>query len=224
VASVLGFDVYKHTLQLPAPCVVTAPDGRVWWIEVFNDTGPADDWAWIFGYETLAWPFDCCLNFSHYGTAVDGGNAPGVDFSPWYQRPLAFLAYITDVGEAQGLRLAKPSDDELLLQWDTDCGGGGDYSVYRGSLATGYASLAPEPGQCDVSATSAVLPAGDDAADFFLVVPWVAACAGCLCDPAEASCRAQGSYGADSSGNPRPEPAAHCYELAPPQNLDECAP
>ena len=222
VHTVLGFDIYRHTLRLPSPCVVTAPNGRVWWIEVFNDTGSADDWYWLGGVANWNWPPDCCWDFSTFGTRVDLGNAPGVNFGP-VMTPLAFIANIVDVGEAQNLRLAKPSDDELLLQWDGDCGGGGDYSVYRGSLTAGLASLAPEPGLCDVPGTSAVVPIGEGAADFFVVAPWVAACVGCPCDPADAVCRSQGSYGADSDGNPRPSPTAHCYHQTT-QNMHECAP
>jgi hypothetical protein len=222
VETVLGFDIYRHTLRLPSPCVVTAPSGRVWWIEVFNDTGSADDWYWLGGHENFNWPPDCCWDYSSFGTRVDLGNAPGVSFGPVFA-PLAFMANIIDVGEAQGLRLSKPSNDELLLQWDGDCGGGGDYSVYRGSLAAGLTSLAPEPGLCDVSGRSTVVPAGEGTADFFLVAPWVAACAGCDCDPAEADCRSQGSYGADSDGNARPIPASHCYWQTT-QQMHECAP
>jgi len=223
VDTVLGFDVYLHTLRLPAPCVVTAPDGRVWWIEVFNDTGPADDWFWLGGIESYAWPFDCCWYFSSYGTEYDLYNAPGVNWRQSFT-PLAFASKLTHVGETQGLRLSKPSDDELLLQWDGDCGGGGDYSVYRGSLLAGYGSLAPEPGLCDISGTTAVVPAGEGAADFFLVAPWVASGAGSFCDPADDNCRSQGSYGADSDGTPRPQAETYCYWQAPQDSTHDCAP
>jgi hypothetical protein len=32
VGNILEFDVYRHTLRLPAPCVFTVPPNRVYWI------------------------------------------------------------------------------------------------------------------------------------------------------------------------------------------------
>jgi hypothetical protein len=210
VDEILGFSVYRHTLVLPAPCVVTAPPNRVYWIQLFNDTGPADDWFWLGGLESYAWPPDCCWEHSGYATAVDMDHAPGQDWTQVYV-PLAFESRTTYVGMTQGLRVSKPSDEELLLEWDGDCGGGADFSVYRGDLVAGYSSLAPEPDLCDVSGTSATVPVGVGASDFFLVAPWVEAPYGACVLYGSEHCRSQGSYGADSDSVARPQPAVRCY-------------
>jgi hypothetical protein len=223
VGNVLGFDVYRHTLRLPDPCFVVVPGNRVYWIEVFNDTGPSADWFWLGGLESFWWPVDCCENYGSYGTGADPLNAPGQEWGPVFA-PLAFESRAIFVGEALGLRLSKLPDDELRLEWDGDCGGGGDFSVYRGSLADGYASAGPESGLCEVAGTSAVVPLGQGEADFFLIVPWVASGGyGDECGATGESCRNEGSYGAASDGTPRAQPATHCYAQVGP-DLHDCAP
>ena len=89
-------------------------------------------------------------------------------------------------GEALNLRVDKGAPGELLLTWGADCGNGEGYSVYSGDLELGYGSLAPEPGLCDVAATSALVPEGPRDAEFFLVVPYGGG--------------HEGSYGVDSGG------------------------
>jgi hypothetical protein len=86
-------------------------------------------------------------------------------------------------GAADGLVVAKEPDGSLTLSWQQDCGKGTAYGLYRGSLAAGYGSIAPEPGMCNIPGSSATVPAGPGAADFFLVVPNNGA--------------TEGSYGAD---------------------------
>jgi len=63
-------------------------------------------------------------------------------------------------------------------------------------LTQGYDSLAPEPGFCDVAATSTTLPLGPGSADFFLVVP--------VFDGLE------GGFGLESPGESRHPPATTC--------------
>ena len=60
---------------------------------------------------------------------------------------------------------------DLVFEWGIPDPGclADNYAVYRGDLTQGYESLAPEPGFCAVAATSATLPLGPGAADFFLV-------------------------------------------------------
>jgi hypothetical protein len=217
----LGFDVFRHTLRLPAPCVFTVPPNRVYWIQVFNDTGSADDWFWFGGLESYAWPPDCCWEHYGYATAVDLSHAPGEEWVQVYI-PLAFKSWTTYVGTSHNSRLSKSSDDELLLEWDGDCGGGADFSVYRGDLVEGYSSLVPEPDRCDVSGTSATVPVGTGASDFFLVAPWVEAPYGSCVLWGNDHCRSQGSYGAESNGVARPQPATHCYWETSYQH--DCAP
>jgi hypothetical protein len=77
----------------------------------------------------------------------------------------------TDPGESAWLRVENNGDGTLRLTWTADCGSGSAYGVYRGDLVSGYESLAPEPGRCDVSGTTASIPEGAGRADFFLVVP-----------------------------------------------------
>ncbi|ANM31735.1 hypothetical protein ABI59_22520 [Acidobacteria bacterium Mor1] len=109
-------------------------------------------------------------------------------------------------GESDGLMIDKQAGT-LVLSWDPDCGGGIGYGIYRGDLAAGYASIAAEPGMCAVAGTTANLPLGSGAADFFLVVPNAAA--------------AEGGYGADSAGIGRAPAVAACRSQ---QSLDDCVP
>ena len=95
---------------------------------------------------------------------------------------------------------------ELELNWGPDCGGGTGYSVYRGDLAVGWSSVAPEPGLCAVGASRARVPAGGGSY-FFVVAPN---------DGTE-----QGSSGTRSDGSRRPSASAACYPAALP---DACAP
>jgi M6 family metalloprotease-like protein len=109
-------------------------------------------------------------------------------------------------GEATRLRAGKAAPGQLQLSWDADCGAATTYSVYRGDLQAGYASIAPEPGLCDVTGTSATIPLGTRKVEFFLVVPHMAG--------------TEGSYGTSSSGVLRPPAAGACY---PPGPVAACA-
>jgi len=111
-------------------------------------------------------------------------------------------------GAVGGLRVGRDgAAGTIELDWGGDCGTGTAYAVYRGDLAAGYASIAPEPGACDVGGHHATLPAGSGTADFFLVVPHAGG--------------VEGSYGIDGQGTRRPPAAAPCY---PPGAVDSCAP
>lgn len=94
---------------------------------------------------------------------------------------------------------------DLELSWTPDCAQGTAYSLYRGSLTAGYTSAAPV--LCDLAATSAVLPAGNDPEEFFFVAP-----SDDLFD---------GSYGRSSSGAERPPLAVACH---PQDVFPACAP
>jgi hypothetical protein len=98
--------------------------------------------------------------------------------------------------EATRLQVDKAAG-QFLLSWEADCAGSSTYAVYRGDLQAGYASIAPEPGLCDVTGTSAMIPLGTGNAEFFLVVPHT--------DGEERS------YGTDSFGTQRPPAANACY-------------
>ena len=89
---------------------------------------------------------------------------------------------------------------------EPDCGAGTSYGIYRGDLLGGYASIAPEPGRCDVAGTEAAIPEGSGSADFFLVVPNTGAF--------------EGDYGLDSTGSARAPAAGGCY---PRSAIDACA-
>jgi hypothetical protein len=113
-------------------------------------------------------------------------------------------------GEATRLRVGKPAQGQIPLNWDADCGGGSTYAVYRGDLQAGYGSIAPEPGLCDVTGTSATIPLGTGNAEFFLVVPHMNG--------------EEGSYGHGRDRTvtwPRPPAAAACH---PQGAVDVCAP
>ena len=77
-------------------------------------------------------------------------------------------APVSGPGVVSGLQVVKNSG-MLDLTWEGDCGAGVKYGIYRGDLAAGYDSLAPE--LCNAMGTSVTLPQGPGAADFFLVVP-----------------------------------------------------
>lgn len=110
-------------------------------------------------------------------------------------------------GAVSALSLDKLPGGMLLLDWAPDCGSGTAHAIYRGDLASGYDSLAFEPGYCDVSPTSATIAAGEGEADFFLVVPHFAGL--------------EGSYGTRSNGDARPPAAVACFPQA---ESNPCAP
>jgi hypothetical protein len=113
-------------------------------------------------------------------------------------------------GAVADLRVVRNPDGSLQLRWGRDCGGTTTYGVYRGDLALGYASLAPEAGFCNVPRTTRTLPAGAGRADFFVVVP--------------NDGLAEGSYGAASGGAARPPAASRCFPPAPPDACTGTAP
>jgi hypothetical protein len=110
-------------------------------------------------------------------------------------------------GMVVGLTVAHLAGNQLQLDWNADCGDGSVYAIYRGDLVFGYDSLAPEPGFCSVPGTSATIPAGPGAADFFLVVPHL--------DGFE------GEYGIDSSGEGRSAAEFPCF---PQDAIHDCVP
>lgn len=109
------------------------------------------------------------------------------------------------VGE--GTLMVAKSGTDLVLTWGPDCGGGSEYSIYRGDLGSGYASAAPLASGCTAASTSATFAAGEGSY-FFLVAP---------SDGAE-----EGSLGTTSAGEARPQPAVSCLPRAP--ELHACAP
>jgi len=110
-------------------------------------------------------------------------------------------------GTVDNLTVARAAGGQLQLNWGDDCGNATGYAIYRGDLALGYTSLAPVPGLCSVSATSATIPATPGIAEFFLVVPHLGAL--------------EGDYGVDYTGEGR-EPAA--FPCFPQDAVHECAP
>ena len=113
-------------------------------------------------------------------------------------------APVSGPGMIRDLRLSR-NGGMLDLTWQSDCGRANKYSVYRGDLAVGYDSLAPET--CNVLGTSLTIPEGPGAADFFLVAP--------------NRMQADGSYGLDSRNIRRPPPSNACFPHGP---IDSCAP
>ena len=109
-------------------------------------------------------------------------------------------------GSSGGLQVDK-AGGSLHLTWSPDCGGGTHFGVYRGSLAAGLSSISPATGFCAVTGTEALVPAGSDAGEFFLVVPSVGGF--------------EGSYGVDSLGRPRPAASQACF---PQDAVDSCQP
>lgn len=110
-------------------------------------------------------------------------------------------------GAISNLRVVESAPGELLLSWESDCGGASSVGVYRGDLRSGYGSLSPEPGLCDVSGNEALVSEGDRDAEFFLVVPNDGA--------------SEGSYGINSAGQPRNTAHEACF---PSGAIDLCAP
>jgi len=126
--------------------------------------------------------------------------------------PLSFEADLLFIegrvpGVVSGLTLGKPSASELPMSWAPDCGTADSYAIYRGDLALGYPSLAPEPGACEVTGTEASVPLGPGDADFFLVVPHAVGL--------------EGSFGEKNDMDARSAPAVTCHPQGP---LDDCAP
>lgn len=110
-------------------------------------------------------------------------------------------------GVSDGLTVNKDASQNLVLAWNADCGGTTTYGIYRGDLLSGYSSIAPEPGFCSVAGTTATIPQGSNAADFFLVVP--------------NNGTDEGSYGTTSSGARRVPSATACF---PQGTVAACAP
>lgn len=108
-------------------------------------------------------------------------------------------------GEVPTLSVARGTGDTLVLTWNTDCGSGARFAVYRGNLGTGPGSESAE--NCDVAETSLTVPVGPRAADFFLVAPHDG--------------EIEGSLGVRSDGTRRPAPPAACHPL---DTVDACAP
>jgi Zn-dependent metalloprotease len=99
------------------------------------------------------------------------------------------------------LTLAKAGSD-LVLAWGDSCTvGDEDYAVYEGTLGS-FASHAPR--QCSTLGATSTTLAPSAGSHYYLVVP--------------RSADREGSYGTDSSGNPRPPAASPCLPqaLAPP--------
>lgn len=111
-----------------------------------------------------------------------------------------------DLGVATELRVLRGIDDDLVLWWYPDCGGGASYGIYRGDLRAGLASMAPVAESCALSSTRASIPLGEASAEFFLVVPNDGAL--------------EGSYGVSSDGALRAPASMACH---PPGQLDACA-
>jgi len=110
-------------------------------------------------------------------------------------------------GESAGLQATRGTGGERNPSWETDCGAGTTYGVYRGNLLAGYSSIAPESGKCALTGTTTTVPAGAGTSDFFLVVPQAAS--------------KEGSYGVNSSAQRRPPATSPC---APQGSIDACAP
>jgi hypothetical protein len=126
--------------------------------------------------------------------------------------PLVFESDVLTIvaplpGIVSGLTIERLPNDQLSVSWGADCGEAAGYAIYRGDLREGYRSLFPALGFCNVAATSAVLPAGQGPAEFFLVVP--------NADGLE------GSYGILHGSSQRPAPAITCH---PAGDTHECAP
>jgi PKD repeat protein len=191
--------------------VEVSPDGSTW-TRLDEETEGTVEQAWtehVFDVSAIA-DSQPDLRF-RFGIQTDGvGNNSGWNVDAFeltaVTRESCEPFARSQPGATGAFAVARNQDGTLALTWAADCGGASSYAVYRGDLGSGYGSLAPEPGFCDVAATSATLPAGDGLADFFLVVPN---------DGAN-----EGSYGADSAG-PRAPSGQACY---PGGGTDACAP
>jgi hypothetical protein len=109
----------------------------------------------------------------------------------------------TGPGAVSDLTIDKSGAD-LMLSWGSDCGLGDTYGIYRGDLALGYGSLAQD--SCGIATTSATIPMGAPATEFFLVVPAFSA--------------EEGSYGSATAGSRASAPSA-CHLQG---SVDACAP
>ncbi len=205
---------YSHWLNLDngdtARVEVT---GGVSWNPLVSFTGPHIQQAWVQeshdisaiadrnGDVRVRFVLESDAGLEQGGWNVDAFELHGVtkdSCEPFAQ---------TAPGEAIGLQVDKDVSGDLLLSWAGDCGSGTTFAVYRGDLAAGYGSIAQEPGQCAVAGTSAVIPLGAGAGDFFVVVPNDGAF--------------EGSYGAGSDAVPRAAAAPACLPQAAPA---PCAP
>jgi len=74
-------------------------------------------------------------------------------------------------GEVSDLSLSRAGSGMLSLDWSKGCKNPDGYSIYRGDMASGYASAVPEPGACDTASSSASMPALPGLNEFFIVVP-----------------------------------------------------
>lgn len=99
---------------------------------------------------------------------------------------------VTLPGENRGLAARRLPDGDVELSWVGDCGAATSYGIYRGDLATGFAST--EIDRCGVSATTATVSPRPIAGEFFLVVPEHEGL--------------EGSYGEGAAGERSPAPVA----------------
>jgi hypothetical protein len=113
-------------------------------------------------------------------------------------------------GHVINLRLNKGILGTVELDWSEECGDPDGFSVYRGDLAHGFASLTPEPSGCNLFDGSAVLSMGAAAGELFLIVPHRAGLAG--------------SYGVSSGQVPREPIVGACYPPDPEMTTTVCRP
>src|SRR6185436_19792259 len=103
--------------------------------------------------------------------------------------------------------LAQKVGSIVRLTWGADCGASTKFGVYRGDLSTGWGSVAPVAGQCNLTARTVDLPL-DTGSYFYVVAP--------------NNGTQQGSMGTRSNGTRRVPPVSACFPTAP--TLDVCAP
>lgn len=213
VDTTLEFWRYLNVSLGDVATVEVSADGQNWTL-LEEETGGITDSDWIFSSFDVSAVADSAAAFRvRFGLKTDGG----VFFSGWNVDAMRIRGVTRDScepftpallpGASAGLTVGRVAGNQLELNWGADCGGTASYGVYRGDLAQGYDSVAPEPGFCDVVATTATIPEGAGSGDFFLVVPNDGAF--------------EGSYGADSASNPRSPATAGCY---PVDQVDACAP
>ncbi|RMG48704.1 MAG: hypothetical protein D6718_01285 [Acidobacteria bacterium] len=191
--------------------VEVSADGQTW-VPIFSASDGNDDGAWVLpAYDVSQWADGNPSFRFRFHLVTDGGlmwsgwNVDDVELRGVLRTSCEPFS-VPSPGSAEGVTVARTPAGDLELSWQADCGGGTAYGLYRGDLRAGIGSAAPEPGLCSVSGTSAVLPAGPNPADFFLVVPNDGGF--------------EGSFGPDSSGTERPHPDSACY---PPDRVDSCA-
>lgn len=181
------------------------------WTPVFSQTAGQTEGAWTpLTYDVsavadraAAFRFRFAIS-SDLNIQLSGWNVDSVSLTGVTRNSCQPFARATP-GRVTGVAISKTAG-ALQVTWTPDCGGTAAAGIYRGDLRTGYTSLAPEPGRCGVTGTTATIPSGPGTADFFLVIPNDGGF--------------EGSYGRTSAGTQRAPATAACW---PRDRVNACA-